>query len=240
MMNRRRMLLINGRIEEISASGNPLVFNTNIVDNLVSYNIVITPIQNGTGEASPENIRAISGKNGIIITHQNDNYVRNFLSTVYDASYNVITGELIPLTALFTWDISNVSQWVQNGDTGYFQCRRPSNFNQTTIGAWGTGLYKSNFLGNPVRSTNSTNGVRNNGYYAGSTYITARCDSLNQDITTWQNFINTNTLQILALLTESARTPIYLTPIEIETIFGINTITNNINDNNNIIYLRRN
>lgn len=237
-MMRRRALIASGRLTEFTIIGNPVSFVTNVSENLIGFEIRIRPTQPGTEESSPENIRPIYGKTGITITKDNTNYIRNFLSTIYDAYYNVKTGELTPISKLYTWDITNASNWNMSGSS-FFAVRRPSDFNQTTIGAWSTGIYKSNILGNTERSTNATGGMKNNGYYAGSSYITVRCDSMNGDLTTWRNFISTNTLQILALLTESARTPIYIDPLELQTISGMNIVSNNANDENTIIYLRR-
>ena len=48
-------------ISEYTATGNPLTFNTNVAKPLKSLVLPWTPIQSGTGDPSPDNIRPISG-----------------------------------------------------------------------------------------------------------------------------------------------------------------------------------
>lgn len=63
---RRRILLNTPHIE--SASGNIVTFNTDLSANLPDMKIHFHPVQEGTGDPSPDNVRPISGWDGITIT----------------------------------------------------------------------------------------------------------------------------------------------------------------------------
>ena len=48
-------------LSEYDATGNPLTFTTNVAKPLKSLVASFTPVQSGTGDPSPENVRSISG-----------------------------------------------------------------------------------------------------------------------------------------------------------------------------------
>ena len=60
-------------ISEYTATGNPLSFNTNVAKPLSSLLIPFTPVQSGTGDPSPENVRPISGTSGVNVWHTGAN-----------------------------------------------------------------------------------------------------------------------------------------------------------------------
>ena len=73
---------------ENTATGNPATFTTDLAKSLVSLSVPFTPIQSGSGDPSPTNVRAISGWTGL---------------NVYRTGKNIFAGEypdIKPLTAL--------------------------------------------------------------------------------------------------------------------------------------------
>lgn len=63
---RRKILLNTPHIEQ--ASGNLLSFNTDIKASLKDCKIYFTPVQEGSGTPSPENVRPIHGWDGVTVT----------------------------------------------------------------------------------------------------------------------------------------------------------------------------
>ena len=54
-----------GKLTEYEITGNPVAFNTNVTKALTGFTIPFLPIQSGTGDPSPENIRPITGWTGV-------------------------------------------------------------------------------------------------------------------------------------------------------------------------------
>ena len=54
-----------GSLSEIEVTGNPVAFNTNVQKALTAFTIPFLPVQSGTGDPSPENVRQISGWTGV-------------------------------------------------------------------------------------------------------------------------------------------------------------------------------
>ena len=65
----RRLLLTRGAaggsLKEYEVTGNPAVFQTNVAKPLAGFTIPLLPVQSGTGDPSPSNVRPISGWTGI-------------------------------------------------------------------------------------------------------------------------------------------------------------------------------
>lgn len=72
MMSLRRRVLVNQN-KLVSASGNPLTFNTPLTKPLKECVVRFTPKQSGSGTPSPENVREIVGKNGITVWQSGKN-----------------------------------------------------------------------------------------------------------------------------------------------------------------------
>ena len=54
-----------GGLSEYEITGNPVAFNTNVAKPLSGFTIPFLPIQSGTGDPSPSNVRPISGRSGV-------------------------------------------------------------------------------------------------------------------------------------------------------------------------------
>ena len=113
---RRRILLNTPHIE--SASGNPAIFSTDMAANLKECKIRFTPVQAGEGTPSPENVRPISGWDGVTVTYVDDknifikenmtkacgclNSSGNWVNSSEDAGWKVT--EYIPISGLIVYD----------------------------------------------------------------------------------------------------------------------------------------
>ena len=73
----RRLLMLHalagGKEVEDTATGNPLTFLTDLARPLKSLVASFTPIQSGSGDPSPTNVRSISGWSGVNVTHCGQN-----------------------------------------------------------------------------------------------------------------------------------------------------------------------
>lgn len=58
-----------GKLVEATATGNPLTFTTEKTKPLRSLLIPFTPVQSGTGDPSPDNVRPITGWTGVTVNH---------------------------------------------------------------------------------------------------------------------------------------------------------------------------
>lgn len=54
-----------GALSEYEITGNPVAFATNVAKPLSAFTIPFLPVQSGTGDPSPENVRPISGWSGV-------------------------------------------------------------------------------------------------------------------------------------------------------------------------------
>lgn len=95
MMMLRRQCLAYSPGTLMTASGNPVVFDTKLMRNLAECKAHFSPVQEGTGDPSPDNVRAISGWTGC---------------EVYQAGANLIDEAFL----------SDVSNYVNQGSYGYW------------------------------------------------------------------------------------------------------------------------
>lgn len=78
-------------VAEYTATGNPLVFQTDLARPLKSLLIPFTPQQSGTGDPSPENIRSILPWNGLTVFGGGKNLLDG---TIYRKNVDYNTGEI--------------------------------------------------------------------------------------------------------------------------------------------------
>ena len=76
----------SGKAVEDTATGNPLVFTTDLAKPLKSLLIPFTPRQSGTGDPSPENIRPIVPWEGLTMWHGGEN--------LFDEAYTDINDDM--------------------------------------------------------------------------------------------------------------------------------------------------
>lgn len=89
--NRRRILLNTPHVA--TASGNPVLFSTDIPTNFGYYNVLFGPTQNGSGTPSPTNIRSIPNPGSITITINSQTYAVGIPSKA-NAKYSFVGGKI--------------------------------------------------------------------------------------------------------------------------------------------------
>ena len=90
---RRRILLNTPHIE--SASGNPAIFSTDMARDLKECKIRFSPVQAGECTPSPENVRAISGWDGVKVNANGTSISIPFPQTIYGGYVDLIKGEIV-------------------------------------------------------------------------------------------------------------------------------------------------
>ena len=120
----RRLLLLSAlmggaSLVEDTATGNPLTFTTDLAKPLVSLEVPFTPIQEGSGDPSPSNIRPIVPWNGLTVYHSGadtSEYTEtdiSFPSPVYGGTLDAVSGVLTVEWVLISkkwseWDVDEV------------------------------------------------------------------------------------------------------------------------------------
>ena len=117
-----------GSAIERTAIGNPLTFQTDLARPLKSLLIPFTPVQSGTGDPSPQNIRPIVPWNGLKVYHSGADTSNptetdiSFPSPVYGGTLDVVSGVLT--VEYVTVDLGSLS-WTY--DRGRFYTNGLSN-----------------------------------------------------------------------------------------------------------------
>ena len=126
----RRLLLLSAlmggaSLVEDTATGNPVTFETDVSKPLVSLIANFLPVQTGSGDPSPDNIRPITGWTGVTVNHgadqtDYDTYPVTWTSegTVYGGYVDLVTGEVWA-----TWEAIEKT-WEElkiNRDSGGYQ-----------------------------------------------------------------------------------------------------------------------
>lgn len=126
LMTARRRLLAQNPLKEYEALGNPAVFETNVAKPLKKLLIPFTPVQEGTGDPSPSNVRAITGWTGVNVTRTGKN--------------------LLPVD-LSKWSTTNIQKYNAHIDNdGYLVITADKNYELLTVDIYGgyknfTGIY---------------------------------------------------------------------------------------------------
>ena len=63
----------NEKLIELTATGNPLTFTTDVEKELLALKAAFSPVQSGSGDPSPTNVRSISGRSGVNVWHTGKN-----------------------------------------------------------------------------------------------------------------------------------------------------------------------
>ena len=80
--------MAGGKAVEDTATGNPLIFLTDLARPLKSLLIPFTPIQEGSGDPSPENVRPITGWTGVNVSHSGKNVLQGVVKNLKNLSGN--------------------------------------------------------------------------------------------------------------------------------------------------------
>lgn len=105
-------------INEYTATGNPAEFSTNLARPLTKFEIPFTPVQTGTGDPSPSNVRPIAGWNDVTV-NSNGNQIpvewESIAGTVYGGTLNLVTGVLTLTHSMTT--IAQLNGWMAHNNT---------------------------------------------------------------------------------------------------------------------------
>ena len=223
-------------INEYTVTGNPAEFNTNLARPLQSFEIPFSPVQSGSGTPSPSNVRPISGWAGVTI-NANGNLVmmewQSVAGVVYGGVLDAVTGILTITQTGLDVTRSNFPTLVRYSVTqGAFVCQFPRNGNPLIPAYVATTAISNRFS----QSIDSGPGRLNT--TAPYVYVFLPFDELTEDSVNgaWAWFDAHPTLIVFELTTPQK---IQLSPVEVKTIVGQNSIGTNINGTNTIKYLKR-
>jgi len=189
--------------------------------------VAIEPVQEGSGDPSPDNVRSISGWTGCVISHSGADmtnpttYSITFPSeagTVYGGTLDVTNGELVVDRAMVKYDGSSDEQWGEYGnDSDHYCCvAYPS--------GKAFGYQKS--ICNEFKNQNDVFGSSDYGMYSDHPYYTNTYFRMpNAEVTTKAEFLAWIAENPIHLCYELA-TPItyQLTPQEITSLLGANNV----------------
>ena len=81
-------LMGGASLVEDTATGNPVVFSTEVSKPLVSLIANFLPVQAGTGDPSPDNVRPITGWTGVNVSHSGKNVLQGVVKNLKNLSGN--------------------------------------------------------------------------------------------------------------------------------------------------------
>ena len=216
---------------EYTETGNPLSFETNVRRNLTECLVSFAPVQSGSGDPSPENIRPITGWDGVSVTQNGTVYPVTWTEkgTMYGGTVDLATGILTVTHRSNTFTGAEGESWSKDGSRFLIKesgakCKSNSRSSVlSNIGKYassGSALYTVFMYG--------VGGQNPHIYYCPSTDITTV-----DDFKTW---LSSNNLQIVYELAESVE--VQLTPVQIMTMIGTNTLSTD-GDSLTVKYLKR-
>lgn len=195
-----------------------------------SLKVGIEPVQSGSGDPSPDNIRPISGWTAANIAvspttsaEDGTTYTIQFRDgdnplTVYGGTLDVVNGELVVTKKYIIFDGSNDEKWLLYVDPN-------SNINQLYINisdvATSAGISGGNTLCDKFKSISIDNRNGNfNTCYAGRDGICFNIKDFTVEM--WRNWLTDNNVAV----TYTFETPItyHLTPTQVRTLVGNNNI----------------
>ena len=209
--------------EEKTVSGDVVSISDAVDAFVADLTAAIVPVQSGSGDPSPTNIRPISGWTECKVyrsgadTSDPTIYIVTFGSagTVYGWTLDVTTGTLTVDRAIAIFDGSNDEAWTAYPSFNGFSIE----YRNMNKGMRQDGI--SNWLKKDTGTHGSFGmwlGVNNNLIYA----IEVAGALETYDLASWKSYLSANPLQVVYPLA----TPIVynLTPVEIRTLVGQNTI----------------
>ena len=218
LMDYRRKIIANSP-HLASASGAVASFSDGADLPLKSLLVDIEPVQSGSGDPSPTNVRPISGWNAVNV--KNGNTVIATISlgqTVYGGTLNPLTGVLTVDRAYAELTKNSAWSWNSNNALVYCPVSRAvivNVANQRDV------LIKNNMF------TNSSWVGRGTleyacGLYFGASYVFVKSTNHIASLEDFKAIIGNNTLQVVYPLATPVE--IQLTPQQIRSLYGNNTI----------------
>lgn len=115
---RRKILLKTKHLN--TKEGNSIDFKTDIKAPLESCIVEFSPIQEGVGTPSFENVRPIRGWDGITLHYNDTVFDIQFPKTIFGGYINLITGEIVETWMEYNTIPKNPSVFVDKGN-GYYE-----------------------------------------------------------------------------------------------------------------------
>ena len=248
MMMLRRGLMGNvDPLQEFTATGNPATFLTNIAKPLAGLLIPFSPVQTGTGDPAPDNVRPITGWTGLNIYHSGEDTSnpdtipvswQTEAGTVYGGMLDALTGVLTVTHYLFTIDKTTYFVFGQGFNSNYRavyylpengKIQQFSNCNMFRFRA-----YNNAAMYYPDKGKISA--------YPADSETDRAVFGLPDGITNeneWRSYIETNgNIQIAYELAEPFT--VQLDPATLSTLIGENVVWTDTNGTNTIKYLKMN
>lgn len=226
-------------ITEYTATGNPATFSTNLIQPLQAFEIPFMPVQSGSGDPSPDNVRPISGWPGVTVTANGQTILvawESVAGVVYGGTVDLVTGVMTVDTVNVIYDgVTNAVNDVDYGTTAdgriyvlYINrnhlpgsiANEPAWCNQYK---WVDGHLSTLHTG------------EFNTYEAYFRFVIV--DQTLNTVTKYNQYLEEHPLQIVYPI--STPQTVQLTPVEIKTIIGQNSIATNTAGTNTIKYLKR-
>ena len=224
-------------ITEYTATGNPATFSTNLIQPLQAFEIPFMPVQSGSGTPSPDNVRPISGWPGVTVTANGQTILvawESVAGVVYGGTVDLVTG-VMTVTDYYidvTRDnLPNMIKYDVQNDAFQVQFRRTDN----ELPLWVGRSSISNRFSESIESGPGRVSVNNSG---GSLFFYIPSSELEAETVeaAWAWFEAHPTQLIYKLATPQT---IQLTPVEIKTIIGQNSIGTATGGENTVKYLKR-
>lgn len=231
-------------INEYTVTGNPAEFNTNLVRPLQSFEIPFSPVQSGSGDPSPSNVRPISGWAGITVTANGQTILavwESVAGVVYGGTVDLVTGVMIAeygISKVLT--SSNVASTFYTRSGGVrFQLQQATDGNNEYGAGKKSVLMATNMGVHANGESANTNILPSVGVASGnSAFWIALPDSYGvTDLESAAAWLGENNLQFVYKFRDNIT--YQLSPTEIKTIIGQNSIGTNTNGTNTIKYLKR-
>lgn len=105
-----------GLVKTTAANGNPINFNTDLIEELPIVRAEISPIQAGSGTPSPDNPRALSGISSLDVVMNGETTSISLGGTVYAADVDIVKGVLSDNYGIITLDGSENWQNYSSGN----------------------------------------------------------------------------------------------------------------------------
>ena len=200
-------------LQEKSASGAVATFNTALAMPLSSCNIGVNAWQEGSGDPYPSNVRPIHGFSEVNLTANNVIYPIQLGQEVYGAEVDVVNGVAHVDKGLLIFD--GTEDWAEYGSAGF----QSALYNSLKLGNRQEGMANWLITTGTVNQFGLVIGLNNKRFYA--THIKENISEV-IDVTSWKQYLKEYPLQVVYPLANPF--DIQLTPTQIETLIGNNTI----------------
>lgn len=238
----RRLIMAHAltgqKLVEQTATGNPATFMATAAKPLIQCQAAFSPVQSGSGDPSPENVRPITGWTGVNVYHSGENtsdpttYPVTWTSagTVYGGYVDLVSGVLVKTKEYILADGSITWSYLPSGGLSRFNTN-PSVYSKGAAKNGSTATIRFNFF------KSSSSALEYNGYVGSTGNILCYMPS---DIDTAAKFSTYLSEHNLEICYELATPEEYqLTPTIINTLKGTNNLWSDANGNIAVKYLTK-